>query len=1439
MGTANTGQGRYWHREDDGTESGATFRGAINSGWTPVLADLDIPLRIRIEVSNTGAKDENSDPLELWLDVDGGGYNKITQSSTDGVKLIASATVIDGQTTTEQMSGSQTFQDGEFDSNGTVANIVVVEAQDTEMEYCYKLDSANLSGGEVLSFRVYLGGSSLDFYTNTPSITAPTPLSGEWTQAEFRIRASGDDGNSQLLNADGAGDWAEDANTNATLQASARRHGTVFGLRFKVSAAVAAGSKSVKIRKSKNGGAYADMVAIDHSYQEPIVAMPDVGVFPTDRFTDGTATTQLLSGSSYVAGTGEHDATAAAVNLGIGEHTEIEWRIFINKTWEDGGSGNFHGDYYEFQLVESDGTPLTTYTNTPRITLDYDTDYVGGCYPESIGSFGIFYASDGDAFTFVEESEITGAVMAVRRATGTVRWIEIDGVNAPAGLQDLESFHVQQIGNILHLFYVGGQVRYETFDMSTHNWGQLDEEVEASSIGANQCGMGARRSGDGTTIMAWIDASDDLVYKERTSGGVWDSTATVIYAGTVSGACCVLAENDKIYFSWNDAETTIYSQSLNSSNSLGVQRTISTDPGGSGSGVQWALTSPVYWDDAGTEKVGIFYQRATDDKLYWRIISDDGVPATESVVTDSAVANNAPWVNSRQPSANAIVDGTTIYLGYSRDDPDYDLYYTVSDNGAAFDTDTEAFDGLSVHAVGLGFTSGTLSFITEEAHADSAYSGFTGGIQVREVAIEEGDHDLIATDITTTPVLGTPAIGQVHILAANDVTTTPVLGSPEISQIVDLVATDVITTPVVEASEVGQIHILAANDVTTTPVVEDSEVGQIHILAANDVITTPVLGSPEISQIVDLVATDVITTPVVEASEVGQIHILAVNDVTTTPVVEDSEVGQIHILAANDVTTTPVVEDSEVGQIHILAANDVTTTPVLGAPTISSDGTHSLAANDVITTPVLGVPTIGQTQVLAADDITTTPVLESPTIGQAHILAADDVITTPVVDASEIGQAHTLSADDITTTPVVEDSEIGQTQVLAADDITTTPVVEDSEVGQAHILTANDVITTPVVDTTAIGQTQVLAANDVTTTPILGAPTISTEGTHALVANDVTTTPVLGAPIIGQEQVLAANDVTTTPVLGTPAISQIVDLVATGISTTPVVDSVSIGQAHVLAANDVTTTPVVDDSEVGQAHALAANDVTTTPVVDDSEIGHIHVLDADDISTTPVLGAPLLGQTNSLLADDITTTPVLGTPALGTEGEHHLLATGITTTPVLDTPAIGQTHVLSATGISTTPTLDKPAILVIYHLDATDIATTPVVDSVALGQIHALAANEILTTPIVDATILGNVHVLSADGILAIPELGLPDIGQIHVLSAVDTLASPILGTPAIGQTHVMIALGISTTPILGVPSMDLRLVGYPADIVFNAIYPTADANAVYPDIEVSVITEV
>ena len=69
--------------------------------------------------------------------------------------------------------------------------------------------------------------------------------------------------------------------------------------------------------------------------------------------------------------------------------------------------------------------------------------------------------------------------------------------------------------------------------------------------------------------------------------------------------------------------------------------------------------------------------------------------------------------------------------------------------------------------------------------------------------------ELIATDlVTSSPVLGTPALSQVHALTVTGLATSaPVIGSPALGQVHGLAATALtVLAPVLGSPAVGQIH---------------------------------------------------------------------------------------------------------------------------------------------------------------------------------------------------------------------------------------------------------------------------------------------------------------------------------------------------------------------------------------------------------------------------------------------------------------------------------------------------------------------------------------------------------------------------------------------------------------------------------------------------------
>jgi hypothetical protein len=215
------------------------------------------------------------------------------------------------------------------------------------------------------------------------------------------------------------------------------------------------------------------------------------------------------------------------------------------------------------------------------------------------------------------------------------------------------------------------------------------------------------------------------------------------------------------------------------------------------------------------------------------------------------------------------------------------------------------------------------------------------------VTVVKGGVDPCTADslLAGTPVLGTPDIGQEHVLSTGTlVAGTPVLGTPDI----------------------GQEHVLGADDLDAgTPVLGTPTVAEGHVLTADDLLAgTPVLGTPDIGQEHALAADDLDAgTPVLGTPDIGQVHALTATDlVAGTPVLGTPECEEgVHACQADDLLAgTPVLGTPDIGQTHVLVAVSlVAGTPVLGTPELA-EGQHALSADDLLAgTPVLGTPALG------------------------------------------------------------------------------------------------------------------------------------------------------------------------------------------------------------------------------------------------------------------------------------------------------------------------------------------------------------------------------------------------------------------------------------------------------------------------------------------------
>lgn len=158
-------------RNDDGNETTATWRRALNVGDQPPVA---INFRIRFCIDNAaGTPTGSSDAFisQLQYSLNGGAWTNVTGASSV-VRSYASPNVADNAATTEQLAGPATFVAGAFDeANGALAAITLATTEETEVEFCVQVQTADVATGNTIQLRVSDAGTALYSYTQTPTLT--------------------------------------------------------------------------------------------------------------------------------------------------------------------------------------------------------------------------------------------------------------------------------------------------------------------------------------------------------------------------------------------------------------------------------------------------------------------------------------------------------------------------------------------------------------------------------------------------------------------------------------------------------------------------------------------------------------------------------------------------------------------------------------------------------------------------------------------------------------------------------------------------------------------------------------------------------------------------------------------------------------------------------------------------------------------------------------------------------------------------------------------------------------------------------------------------------------------------------------------------------------------------------------------------------------------
>jgi hypothetical protein len=172
---ANYDQDSFRYRNNDGSESGATWKYTVNNN-----GDLDVNtsyrMRLLVQEFNGGAG--NDVDLEFGYNLNSAGWNVISTTSSV-VKAVASSHFTNGDDCTQQL-GSGTFitdNDGMTEdgiSGGTMLDFAGRDESETEL--CFQIVSGDVADGDTIEIALRRdGGISLESYTNIPSISVNKP----------------------------------------------------------------------------------------------------------------------------------------------------------------------------------------------------------------------------------------------------------------------------------------------------------------------------------------------------------------------------------------------------------------------------------------------------------------------------------------------------------------------------------------------------------------------------------------------------------------------------------------------------------------------------------------------------------------------------------------------------------------------------------------------------------------------------------------------------------------------------------------------------------------------------------------------------------------------------------------------------------------------------------------------------------------------------------------------------------------------------------------------------------------------------------------------------------------------------------------------------------------------------------------------------------------
>jgi len=250
------------------------------------------------------------------------------------------------------------------------------------------------------------------------------------------------------------------------------------------------------------------------------------------------------------------------------------------------------------------------------------------------------------------------------------------------------------------------EIFYHIFDMSTDTFTteneQLTSAVQASPFGLKVLAVALETNGDVIVVYQGAE-EDDMGLRQRIDyarrvGGTWTSNLAVDDGGKFDyfSSGIVRGVSDLFHITYHDNTNSdaLHKSVQDVDGTLSAVETLSDSATTTG---EHMVNNPVYYDDAGTERITVAFRRSTGGSQGRSAeVEDDGTPlAAETFASDVDLFTES----SRLHAGSALaVDQKTVWAIWAQG-ADNDIFVNFNVNSGGWDSEVEEKDAVTADAV--------------------------------------------------------------------------------------------------------------------------------------------------------------------------------------------------------------------------------------------------------------------------------------------------------------------------------------------------------------------------------------------------------------------------------------------------------------------------------------------------------------------------------------------------------------------------------------------------------------------------------------------------------------------------------------------------------------------------------------------------------------------